>query len=76
MHRDLFCYANIPYRIKSYEDLLKDPHNTIDFDEKLDATIEQRVEEIGADGRLLWDKNNEVYKVNLTEKLLVTVKAS
>ena len=73
LHRDLFCYANIPYRIKSYEDLLKDPHNTIDFDEKLDATIEQRVEEIGADGRLLWDKNNKVYKVNLTEKLLATV---
>ena len=73
LHRDLFCYANIPYRIKSYEDLLKDPHNTIDFDEKLDTNIEQRVKKIGADGRLLWDKNNEVYKVNLTEKLLVTV---
>jgi hypothetical protein len=71
--RDLFCYANVPYKIKGYQDLLKDPHNTIDFDEATDELIEQRVSRIGADGRLIWDKNGSVYYVNLTEKLLATM---
>jgi hypothetical protein len=71
--RDLFCYANVPYKIKAYKDLLKDPHNTIDFDEAADELIDQRVSEIGADGRLIWDKNGSVYYVNLTEKLLATM---
>jgi hypothetical protein len=71
--RDLFCYANVPYKIKAYKDLLKDPHNTIDFDEAADELIYQRVSEIGADGRLIWDKNGSVYYVNLTEKLLATM---
>ena len=72
---DLFCYANVPYRIKAYEDLLVDPHNTIDFDETADRLIQQRVASTGSDGRLLWDTSGSVYKVNLTEKLLVTMLA-
>ena len=71
--RDLFCYANVPYKIIAYKDLLRDPHNTIDFDEAADELIDQRVSEIGADGRLIWDKNGSVYYVNLTEKLLATM---
>ena len=71
--RDLFCYANVPYQIKGYQELLKDPHNTIDFAEDAEALIMQRVEAVGADGRLIWDKNDSVYTVNLTEKLLATV---
>ena len=70
---DLFCYANVPYRIKSYQSLLKDPHDTIEFDEQADALIEQRAQQVGADGRLIWNQQGEVYNVNLTEKLLVTV---
>jgi hypothetical protein len=71
--RDLFCYANVPYKIKPYQDLLDDPHNTIDFDEATDELIEQRVSQVGADGRLIWDKSGSVYYVNLTEKLLATM---
>jgi len=73
LSRDLFCYANVPYQIKGYEDLLKDPHSTIDFAEDAEEIISQRVEKVGADGRLIWDKNDSVYYVNLTEKLLATV---
>ncbi len=71
--RDLFCYANVPYQIKGYEDLLKDPHDTIDFADDAEALINQRVAQVGADGRLIWDKNDSIYYVNLTEKLLATV---
>ncbi len=73
--RDLFVYANVPYRIKPYDSLLEDPQNTIDFDDKLNDLIKKRVDETGADGKLLFIKNGEIYKVNLTEKLLISLLA-
>ena len=72
---DIFVYANVPYVIKSYSDILKNSKDTIDFDHRLQETIEKRREEIGVDGALLRDQKNEIYKVNLVEKLLVTVLA-
>ncbi|MEE4248215.1 MAG: hypothetical protein V2I33_22730, partial [Kangiellaceae bacterium] len=36
---DIFVYANVPYKIKSYQELLIDPKDTIDFDLELDNTI-------------------------------------
>ncbi|TXD51932.1 MULTISPECIES: hypothetical protein [unclassified Polaribacter] len=72
---DIFVYANVPYKIKSYEEILKNPKDTIDFDHQLNSKIDERREKMGADGSLLMDKNDKVYKVNLIEKLLVTVLA-
>jgi hypothetical protein len=72
---DVFVYANVPYKIKSYQDTLKDPKNTIDFDVKLDEKIQQEKERLGADGALLRDENFFIHKVNLIEKLLATVLA-
>jgi hypothetical protein len=72
---DIFVYANVPYKIKSYADILKNSKDTIDFDHALNAKIDERREAIGADGSLLMDAENNVYKVNLIEKLLVTVLA-
>ncbi len=69
--KELFTYANVPYKIKSYQEIIKDPHNTIDFDFDLNDTIEKRVETNGMDGKLIWDGNGEIYHVNLTEKLLI-----
>ena len=73
--RNVFAYANVPYRIKSYESILADPYNTIEFDDALDAIIDERVASIGADGRLMTAPDGSVYQVNLTEKLLVTLLA-
>ncbi|WP_312341359.1 hypothetical protein [Chryseobacterium binzhouense] len=75
LDQELFVYANVPYKIKSYEEILKNPKDTIDFDFELDATIHQRRAEMGADGALLTDENGEVLKVNFTEKILATVLA-
>ncbi|WP_397446874.1 hypothetical protein [Polaribacter sp. R77954] len=72
---DIFVYANVPYKIKSYADILKNSKDTIDFDHRLQEKIDERRASIGADGALLTDKNNNPYKVNLIEKLLVTVLA-
>ncbi len=75
LDQELFVYANVPYKIKSYEEILKNPKDTIDFDFELDATIHERRAEMGADGALLTDENGEVLKVNFTEKILATVLA-
>lgn len=72
-NEDLFVYANVPYVIKSYEDTLKNPKDTIDFDHELDYKINSRRAEIGVDGALLMDKDNAIIRVNLVEKLLATV---
>ena len=73
--QDVFVYANVPYKIKSYEDTLKNPKDTIDFDYKLDEKINENKRGLGADGALLQDRNSSIYKVNLIEKLLATVLA-
>ncbi|WP_420573711.1 hypothetical protein [Kordia sp.] len=70
--KDLFVYANVPYRIKQYADLLKNPKDTIEFDEALDHKIHQQREELGADGALLRDENRFIVKVNFIEKILAT----
>ncbi|MDW5287550.1 hypothetical protein [Formosa sp. PL04] len=74
-NEDLFVYANVPYKIKSYEDTLKHPKDTIDFDYDLDSEINKRKAVLGADGALLLNQQNAICKVNLMEKLLATVLA-
>lgn len=71
LDKEIFSYANVPYRIKSFNDLLKDAKNTVVYDQELADKIEQRVSRIGADGKLILDRNENVYQVNLFEKLLV-----
>ena len=70
--QDLFVYANVPYKIKPYQDLLKNPKDTIEFDEGLDQKIRKERDEIGADGALLRDENRFIVKANFIEKILAT----
>ena len=73
--QDIFVYANVPYKIKSYADTLINPKDTIVFDEELHAEIAEHRKDLGADGALLRDQNDSIIKVNLIEKLLVTLLA-
>ena len=75
LHEPVFCYANVPYRLKTFEASLQDPKNTVDFDNALAEKIEQRVSDMGADGKLVLDSNGAVYQVTLLEKLLVPLLA-
>jgi hypothetical protein len=68
---EIFSYADVPYSIKPYEELLADPRDTIVYDTVRSDRVEERVRNIGADGRLLVDSSGEVHHINLTEKLLV-----
>ena len=75
LSQECFVYANVPYRIKPYNAILKDPKNTIEYDYVNEENIEERRSEIGADGALLATPNGEVYKVNFIEKILAVVMA-
>ena len=73
--KDLFVYANVPYKIKPYSDLILDSKNTIEFDEHQDLEIRRKVQEYGSDASLLGSKKDEIYQVNFIEKILAVVLA-
>ena len=75
LDKEIFVYANVPYKIKSYAEILKNPKDTIDFDHHLDEKIREKRNQIGADGALLSDEEGNVFHVNFTEKILATVLA-
>jgi hypothetical protein len=75
LHRPVYSYANVPYRIGSFAELMTNPKRTVTYDCALAARIADRVAAIGADGKLVLDPSGAVYQVNLLEKLLVPLLA-
>jgi len=75
LKKEMFVYANVPYRIKPYAEIVKNPKDTIVFDFDLNDKIKELTRKTGADGVLLRGAGNEIYRVNLTEKILVTLLA-
>jgi hypothetical protein len=73
--KDCFVYAAVPYTIKPYEDILKNPKDTIEYDHAWEKKINAERAKIGADGALIRTNNNEIYRVNFIEKILATVLA-
>jgi hypothetical protein len=73
--REIFSYADVPYRIKSYGELLKDPKETVVFDQEQEKMVRRRAQLKGSDGKLVWDRQGQVRLVNLSEKLLVSLLA-
>ncbi len=71
----VFVYANVPYKIKRYEDILRNPKDTIEFDHSLDRSIDERRADTGADGALLQNQAGDIHHVNFIEKILATVLA-
>jgi hypothetical protein len=71
---EIFTYANVPYKIKSYDEILQNPKDTVAFDQELNIRIKTEVTHLGADARLLKNQSGDhIYTVNLTEKILVTL---
>lgn len=75
LNQRLFSYADVPYQIKPYSDMLTDTYNTIDFDWDKEAAVEQRVGQVGADGKLAVDADGNIIHATLTEKLLTLLLA-
>ena len=72
---DVFTYANVPYRIRPYADLLKDSQNTIIFDHKAHKKILRSAARMGADGKAFTDASGKLAHANLAEKLLIALLA-
>ncbi len=71
---EYFTYANVPYRIKPYEEIIRNPKDTMLFDFGLNKNIKTEAAYLGADAFMLKSKQSKkLYKVNLTEKILVTL---
>ncbi len=75
LRQPLWSYANVPYRIKPYAELLADPYNTIVFDHALHARLEEEARQRGADARLLCAADGTPLLASLTEKLLTLLLA-
>lgn len=73
LSKESFVYANVPYRIKNYNQLIENPKDTIVFQLTKHKKIIARAEEIGVDGKLVYDLNNQILKANLAEKILVSL---
>ncbi len=71
LHRRLFTYADVPYRLKGFDDLVADPRETIDYDDEAASRALERTAGIGGDGRLLTEPGGDLHRVTLFEKLLV-----
>jgi hypothetical protein len=71
INRRVFAYANVPYRLKPYAELLKNPRETIVFDFDLNRRINADTARLGADAKLLADADGNVVHATLVEKLLI-----
>jgi hypothetical protein len=69
--REVFTFANVPYRIRPYADLLRTPQDTIVFDQAAHRTIMRNAAKLGADGKALPDAKGGLIHANLAEKLLI-----
>ncbi len=68
---DLFSYANVPYELCGVDKLFANPKDTVAFNYARQKRIEERVAQLGSDGRLVLEGEESVYMVNLCEKVLV-----
>ena len=66
-----YAFARVPYEIKPFADLLRDPRHSIHFNGELHRRLTARTVELGNDARLLPDEHGAVRLVSLGEKLLV-----
>jgi hypothetical protein len=64
-------YAELPYRIRNYQQMLQDANNTIDYDREVESQINARVDQLGSDGQLLTNRHGTIQYVSLAEKLLL-----
>lgn len=75
--RRRFSYADVPYRLATYEDTVRDWSDTVAFDDAAHERTEQRAATMGTDGRLVPapDDASAVHHVPMIEKLLVLLLA-
>ena len=66
----LYTSSNVPYRIKSYKDLCKNPRDSVAFDKELSDKLIADSAKFGTDRKLFTDSEGQPELVSLTAKLL------
>ena len=72
---DIFVYADVPYDLTAYADLLRDPKKSIVYNVDRERAILERESSFGLDGRYVPDRSGDICRANLAEKLLVPLLA-
>ena len=70
----VFMYADVPYDIRPYADIVANAQKTVDFNLARQRAVDERVAAIGTDGRLV-HRDGTLVHVTLAEKLLVPLLA-
>lgn len=68
-----FAFANVPYRIKSYKEIVANPKDSITFDTELHNSILALIPQYGEDARLLRNAEGDVVLTTMADKLLITL---
>ncbi|MEC8114514.1 MAG: hypothetical protein VX104_01575, partial [Planctomycetota bacterium] len=68
----MFSFADVPYTLKSHQELITDPRQSIVFDWEQHESSEIRRQKFGSDGRLVHD-GDDLLQVTFLEKLLIPV---
>ena len=68
----IFVFADVPYRIRSYDAIKNNPNDTILFDHELHQLIHARSKEIGSDGKMIW-RDGRLLPTHFAEKLLIMI---
>jgi len=72
VNNEMYTYANVPYEIRPYANLIKDGKDTIYFNRDKHQKVMALAAEYGWDGKLLQGENG-IYHASFVEKLLVPV---
>ncbi len=68
-----YAFANVPYRLKSYAEIVADPKNSIRFDDEEHKRIQALIPTMGPDAKLLLDENGQIRRTTMADKLLITL---
>ena len=68
-----YAFANVPYLLKSYAQIVADPKNSIWFDTELHNKIMALVPKMGKEAKWILDENNRPRRTTMADKLLITL---
>lgn len=68
-----YAFANVPYRFRTYSEIVANPKDSIYFDDDLHKHIFSMLPTYGQDARLVPGKDGQPLLVTFTEKILITL---
>ncbi len=73
LNKRIFAFANVPYRLKSFDEIVADPKNSISFDNGIHNRILSLIPKYGSDAKLVMDHNHNTCLTTMADKLLITL---